>query len=119
MRDELQKQLAALQPNLKPYQVTNCVKKYVDAVIAELARQYAAATSEDIESGELEFAADLVNKASAQITLGDKRLRAYTLMQQNVNTSLVLVMYRGNSTANRISKVTLNPKYKKNIFIER
>ena len=118
MRYELQKQLAALQPNLKPYQVTNCVKKYVDAVIAELARQYAAATSEDIESGELEFAADLVNKASAQITLGDKRLRAYTLMQQNVNTSLVLVMYRGNSTANRISKVTLNPKYKKNIFIE-
>jgi len=118
MRDELQKQLAALQPNLKPYQVTNCVNKYVDAVIAELARQYAAATSEDIESGELEFAADLVNKACAQVAVNGSRVRVYTLMQQSANTSLVLVTYKGNSTANRVSKITLNPKYRKDIFIE-
>lgn len=118
MRNKLIKLLASRYPSLKLYQATNCVNSYVDAVMQEIARQFPRATREDIEAAELSFAADLVNKASGQVSLGGKRQRVYTLMQSDAQTSLVIKKYEGNSFSKKVSKVTFNPKYKKAIFNE-
>ena len=118
MRNELTRHLASRYPTLKKYQVTDSVNSYIAAVMKEIAVQYANVTSEDIEAGEFSFAADLVNKASGQVSIGKKRPRVYSVMQSDPCTSLVISTYTGNSISKRVSKVTFNPKYKKDILNE-
>jgi hypothetical protein len=118
MRNELQKLLASRYPTLKSYQINDSVNSYVDAVMHEIAMQFATVTSEDIAAGEFSFAADLVNKASGQVSIGKKRPRVYSVMQSDPQTSLVHITYKGNSISKRVSKAAFNPKYKKAIFKE-
>lgn len=118
MRNELTKNLASRYPALKNYQITTCVNSYVAEVMKEIALRFATITSEDIEAGEFSFAADLVNKASGQVSIGKKRPRVYSVMQSDPSTSLVISIYKGNSHSKRVSKVTFNPKYKKDILNE-
>lgn len=118
MRKELRKELTINHPNLKTYQAVKCVNDYLDAVMTQIATQYATVTSDDIDAGEFSFAVDDVSKQCGQATLVGKRVRVYTMMQAQSNTSLVIETYKGNSISKRISKVTFNPKYKKEIFKE-
>ena len=83
MRNKLIALLASKYPTLKRYQVHDCVNRYVDAVMQEIAFRFATITSEDIEAAEFSFAADAVNKASGQVSLLGKRPRIFTLMQLN------------------------------------
>jgi hypothetical protein len=118
MRNKLLALLASKYPTLKGYQVQDCVNRYVDCVMREIAFRFATITSEDIDAAEFSFAVDKVNREIGQSTLDGKRLRVWTLMQLHTETSLVLVTYEGNSITNRVSKVTLNPRYKKDILNE-
>ena len=118
MRNELEKILASRYPKLKNYQLTTCVNSYVDAVMREISIQFSSVTSEDIDAGEFSFSADLVNKNSGQTSIDGKRMRVYSVMQSDPSTSLVISTYRGNSISKRVSKVTFNPKYKKDILNE-
>jgi hypothetical protein len=118
MRNKLIALLASKYPTLKGYQVQDCVNRYVDCVMREIAFRFATITSEDIDAAEFSFAADKVNREIGQSTLDGKRLRVWTLMNLHTETSLVLVTYEGNSLTNRVSKVTLNPRYKKEILTE-
>ena len=118
MRNKLIAQLASKYPTLKRYQVHDCVNRYVDAVMQEIAFRFATITSEDIEAAEFSFSVDEVNKASGQVSLDGKRPRIFTLMQLDTQTSLVIGTYKGNSITHRVSKVTLNPRYKKEILNE-
>ena len=114
MREKLKKLLAKEHKEFKPYQVENCVNKYVDAVMHEIAVQWATVTSTDIEQGEFSFGAEAVAAASGQT----KRQTNYKIMQTVPATSLVQMTYRGNNKAKRVSKVTFNQKYRKEIFRE-
>ena len=118
MRNKLIALLASKYPTLKRYQINDCVNRYVDAVMQEIAYRFSTITSEDIEAAEFSFAADEVNKASGQVSLLGKRPRIFTLMQLDTQTSLVIGTYKGNSITHRVSKVTLNPRYKKDILNE-
>jgi uncharacterized protein (DUF433 family) len=118
MRNKLIAQLASKYPTLKRFKVHDCVNRYVDAVMQEIAYRFATITSEDIEAAEFNFAADTVNIEIGQSSLDGKRLRVWTLMHLHTETSLVLVIYEGNSITHRVSKVTLNPRYKKDILNE-
>ena len=118
MRNKLIAQLASKYPTLKRYQVHDCVNRYVDAVMQEIAFRFATITSEDIEAAEFSFSVDEVNKTSGQVSLDGKRPRIFTLMQLDTKTSLVIGTYKGNSITHRVSKVTLNPRYKKDILNE-
>jgi len=118
MRNKLIALLASKYPTLKRYQVIDCVNRYVDAVMQEIAFRFATITSEDIDAAEFSFAADEVNNEIGQVLLGSKRPRVWTLMHLHTETSLVLVTYKGNSITHRVSKVTLNPRYKKDILNE-
>ena len=118
MRNKLIAQLASKYPTLKRYQINDCVNRYVDAVMQEIAYRFATITSEDIDAAEFSFAADAVNIEIGQSSLNGKRLRVWTLMHLHTETSLVLVTYEGNSITHRVSKVTLNPRYKKDILNE-
>jgi hypothetical protein len=118
MREKLIALLASRYPTLKRYQVHDCVNRYVDAVMQEIAFRFATITSEDIDAAEFSFSVDEVNKASGQVSLLGKRPRIFTLMQLDTQTSLVIGTYKGNSITHRVSKVTLNPRYKKDILNE-
>jgi hypothetical protein len=118
MRSKLIALLASKHPTLKGYQVHDYVKRYVDGVMREIAFRFATITSEDIDAAEFSFAVDKVNREIGHGSLDGKRLRVWTLMQLHTETSLVLVTYEGNSITNRVSKVTLNPRYKKEILTE-
>ena len=106
--------LASKYPTLKRFQVHDYVNRYVDGVMREIAFRFSTITSEDIDAAEFSFAVDKVNREIKHGSLDGKRLRVWTLMQLQAETSLVLVTYKGNSITNRVSKVTLNPRYKKN-----
>jgi hypothetical protein len=118
MRNKLTELLASKYPTLKSYQVNDYVNRYVDCVMREIAFRFADITSEDIDAGEFSFAVDKVNVEIGHGSLNGKRLRVWTLMQLQTETSLVLVTYKGNSITQRVSKVTLNPRYKKEILNE-
>jgi hypothetical protein len=118
MRNKLTELLANKYPTLKRFQVQDYVNRYVDGVMREIAFRFATITSEDIDAAEFSFAVDKVNREIGQASLDGKRLRVWTLMQLHTETSLVLVTYEGNSITNRVSKVTLNPRYKKEILNE-
>jgi hypothetical protein len=118
MRNKLIALLANKHPTLKRFQVQDYVNRYVDGVMQEIAFRFANITSEDIDAAEFSFAVDKVNREIGQASLDGKRLRVWTLMQLHTETSLVLVTYEGNSITNRVSKVTLNPRYKKEILTE-
>ena len=116
MREKLQQQLAINQPNLKDYQVIKYVGKYVDAVMTQISRQYLTVTSDDLDAGEINFAANEVYEQCGQAMLVGERIRVYTMMQEQANTSLIIQTYKGNSISKRISKFTFNPKYKNDIY---
>jgi hypothetical protein len=118
MRNKLTALLASKHTTLKRFQVQDYVNRYVDCVMREIAFRFATITSEDIDAAEFSFAVDKVNREIGQASLDGKRLRVWTLMQLHTETSLVLVTYEGNSITNRVSKVTLNPRYKKEILTE-
>lgn len=118
MIEELKKNLAINNPSLKRYQVDTCVNSYVDAVMKQIAAQFSTITSEDIAAGEFSFAVNVVSKQCGQVKLSGKRTLVYTLMQAHHNTSMVIGLYKGNSFSGRVSKVTFNPKYKREIFKE-
>ena len=118
MRNKLIALLASKYPTLKHFQVHDYVNRYVDSVMREIAFRFATITSEDIEAAEFSFAVDRVNIEIGQASLDGKRLRVWKLMNLHTETSLVLVTYEGNSLTNRVSKVTLNPRYKKEILTE-
>ena len=67
--------LASKYPTLKGYQVQDCVNRYVDCVMREIAFRFATITSEDIDAAEFSFAVDKVNREIGQSTLYGKRLR--------------------------------------------
>jgi hypothetical protein len=52
MRNELIKLLSSRYQKLKSYQVTDSVSSYVNAVMQEIALQFASITSEDFEADE-------------------------------------------------------------------
>jgi len=116
MREKLQQQLAINQPSLKHYQVIKYVDKYVDAVMTQISRQYLTVTSDDLDAGEVNFAANEVYEQCGQAMLVGERIRVYTMMQEQANTSLIIQTYKGNSISKRISKFTFNPKYKNDIY---
>ena len=114
MREQLKKLFAEQHKELKSFQVANCVNKYTDAVMNEISAQWATVTTDDIEKGEFSFGAEAVAAESGQT----KRQTNYKLMQASPSTSLILVAYKGNNKAKRVSKVTFNPKFKAEIFKE-
>jgi hypothetical protein len=116
MREKLQQQLAINQPSLKNYQVIKYVDKYVDAVMTQIAQQYTTVTSDELDSGEISFAAEQVYDQCGHAMICGQRVRTYKMMQAELNTSLIIVVYKGNSISKRISKVTFNPKYKNDIY---
>ena len=116
MIDELKLQLARRYPTLKIYQINKSVENYTNAVMQQIALQFVTVTNEDLLSGEIGFAKDVVSQQCGQVTVDGKMMRVFTMMQADPSTSLVLVMYKGNSLAKRISKITFNPRYKKGIY---
>ena len=93
MKNKLIALLASKHPTLKRFQVQDYVNRYVDCVMREIAFRFSTITSEDIDAAEFSFAVDKVNREMGQASLDGKRLRVWTLMQLQTETSLVLVTY--------------------------
>lgn len=116
MKEKLQAALLAHHPTLKPLMAARYVDKYVAVVLNEIARQYARLRSEDISEGEMDFPIDLVTKACGAARAVAPNATVFGVLQEHPNTSLVLRTYNGNSISHRVSCVTLNPNYKKEIM---
>lgn len=105
--------LSARYPQIKPNMIDRYVTKYITAVMAEIATQYMCMKTDDVE---MDFAVDAVNQASGRYKIAGVVGSVYTLMQQHMSTSLVVVMYEGNSYTHRVSRVVFNHIYKKEIM---
>ena len=113
MKEELQKALAIRQPTLKPYQIEKCVDKYVAEVMREIAEQLSMG---NVEGGEIEFAGDSVRRRCNRISIEGKKHYVLTVMHEHPSTSLVHIVYEGNSHTGRVSKAVFNPPFKKEVL---
>lgn len=118
MREKLKAALLQHSPDMKDHVADRCVDRYQAAVMQEIATQFALMTRDDFTAGEMNFRAEHVMHACGQVQSSGERTRVWSLMQSHAETSLVISAYRGNSLSGRISRVTLNPKYKKDIMDE-
>lgn len=118
MKEKLTKALRERFPDMRPLLAERYVGKYMAAVLPEIATQYMHMTSEDMFAGEMNFAADQVSQAAGRAKIDGKQHYIYALMQQDPNTSLVISRYIGNSITHRVSRVCINPNYKKEIMQE-
>jgi hypothetical protein len=118
MREKLKAALLRHSPDMKDRIADRCVDHYVAAVMQEIATQFALMSRDDFSAGETNFRAEHVMHACGQVQSGGARTRVWSRMQSHNETSLVISAYRGNSFSGRISRVTLNPKYKKDIMDE-
>lgn len=116
MKEKLQAALLAHYPTLKPLLAARYVDKYVSVVLAEIAAQYARISSEDLNAGEMNFPVDSVTKACGAAKFDGPHGTVFKLMQEHSDTSLVILIRRGNSITHEVSRVTLNHNYKKEIM---
>lgn len=116
MRQKLKDELLAQYPRMRQNLAERYVRKYTDAVIAELATRMAIRSEDEEADGELNFAAEQVRNASGRCEMDGKMAYAYTVMQEHIATSLVICTYIGNSIKNRVSRVIINPLYKAQVM---
>lgn len=113
MKKKLMAALSARHPQIKPHMIDRYVKKYIDAVMMEIATQY---MHYDTDDREMDFAADRANRASGRCKIDGVVGSVYTLMQEHMSTSLVVSMHEGNNLTHRVSRVVFNPIYKEEIM---
>lgn len=118
MRARLIEELQKLQPSKTYNFAKKYVDKYVDAVLEELRTQFTLETSDELETGEICFAADSVNKAAGRMSIDSKNTYIYNYFQKHKQLSLVLVTYTGNNLSGCVSKATINPVYKSDVMKE-
>lgn len=109
MNQELEAALAARYPDLKDWQVTRAVNKYVAGVTAEVALQMALGNSD--ERG-ISFACDAVRERCGRLKVGGATRYVFHVMQEHPSTQLVHVTYTGNNLTEQVSRVMLTPRYK-------
>lgn len=119
MKEKLKEALHMRHAHIKPLLLDRYASKYIAAMMSEIATQYVMMSKDDVSSGEMNFAANKVSEASGRYKVdGVGTGYVYQLMQQHPSTSLVISMYTGNSLTHRVSRVILNPAYKKDILRE-
>lgn len=118
LRQQLIEELQKLQSSKNYNFAKKYVDKYVDAVLAELSTQFMLATSDELETGEISFSADAVNKAAGRMSIDGKNTYIYNYFQKHKQLSIVIEKYKGNSLAGRVSKMTINPTYKNGVMQE-
>ncbi len=118
MKEKLIAALRAKCPQITDAYAKRYVHKYVAAVMPEIARRHMLMTSDDMSDGEMDFAADKVSQACGRHQIDGRTGYIYQLMQEHPSTSLVIGVYTGNSITHRVSRVILNPRYKKEIMEE-
>lgn len=114
MRSEIEKAFKARYPGLKDNQVSKAVKKYVDVVTQTLASSIVSYGFE--ENNEIPLAVDNLRIQVGKITNNGKQDWILPMMRANPDTKLYDVKYTGNE--GKVSRVTLNPKYEKEIMQE-
>lgn len=118
MREQLKQALSQRLPALKDHMITRYVDKYVSAVMQEIAHQYRHITSADLAQGEMSFAADAVSNSCGRAKIDGRTHYIYALMQESPATSLVIVAHCGSNLTQKVSRVCLNHKFKKDIMEE-
>lgn len=112
----LEKELRLLHPSLKDHQYRKCVSAYVHAVLQELATQWVHVQSDNTSSGEIDFSVNRVSEACGRTKINGRDVERFTLMQSAAATSLVVRVYLGRNITKRVSRITINPRYKKEIM---
>lgn len=116
MREKLINALQARLPDVRINLIERYVDKYINAVMQEITHQYPKMTAEDIEAGEMNFAADKVTNAAGRAKINGISRYIVSLMHEDPKTSLVIDRYVGNSISKRISRVCININFKKEIM---
>jgi len=120
MRNKLIAELKLVNPLLtKDYLYERCVNKYVDGMLLMIQESWAMNyKSTYLQAGEFLFNATRAQEVCGQI--GTKQQHIYNLMKQHTATSLVIEVQKGFNigTSATLSRVVLNPHYKKYILDE-
>lgn len=118
MREKLREALLARCPQITDQMAVRYADKYATAVMAEIARQFALMSKDDMLAGEVDFEANRVTEASGRYKVDGKIGYIATLMQEHPSTSPVITAYKGNNIKHRVSRVFFNPKFRKEIMDE-
>jgi hypothetical protein len=118
MKTILKEQFKQLYPSVKEYQVEKAVNIYVDEVMKELLEQFMRMSSEDMAAGEINFPFEKLTKACGQITIDGSKQHIFNVMQKHAQTSLIIKAYNGNNLTGKVSRVTINHKFKGQIMAE-
>ena len=103
----------------KNYLYERCVNKYVDGMLMMIQESFAMNyKSAYLQEGEFLFNATRAQDVCGQI--GTEQQHIYNLMKQHTNTSLIVEVQKGFNigTSATLSRVVLNPNYKKYILNE-
>lgn len=116
MKEKLKLALMKRFPEMKDFIAERCVTKYLNAVMPELITQFMSASKEDLANGEIDFPEYKVIRECERIQFRGHQEYIYTLMNEHPTTALIIVTYKGNSLSKRVSRVTFNQNYKKEIM---
>lgn len=114
MRQEIEKAFTTRYPDLKASQVTKAVTKYVDEVVKAFAHTIIQRGYEN--NGEVSLAVYQLREQVGKITMNGKQEWILGLMISNPDTALYQVNFKGNE--GKVSRVTINHKYEKQIMQE-
>jgi hypothetical protein len=121
IREQLIAELRQVNPQLKKDMLyERCVNKYVDGMLLMIQESWALDyKSTYLQAGEFLFNATKAQKVCGQIGKNPQQ-HIYNLMQQHSQTSFVIQVQKGFNvgTASTLSRVVLNPRYRKFIFEE-
>ena len=110
--------LLITQPSIKPNSAERYVSKYVAAMIQEIGQQYMLMSKDDFMAGEFDFAARRVTDLCGRAQFDGSTHYIFHLLQEHSSTAIAIEKYKGNNLAKRVSRYTLNPRYKKEIMDE-
>ena len=120
MRTKLLAELKLVNPTIKKdYLYKRCVNKYVDGMLLTIQEAWALNyKSTYLQEGEFLFNATRAQKVCGQILTEQQHI--YNLMKEHTKTSLVIEVQNGFNigSAATLSRVVLNPQYKKYILDE-
>lgn len=110
LRSRLSVALSLRYPSLKPYQLTNCVNKYVDVMLRELVTAFTLYNKSIAADGEIQIGMENAKIQAGRIDIDKKTQWIVPMMQADTSTKLLHITFKGNVGKN--SRAVYNMQYK-------
>jgi hypothetical protein len=113
LHDILAVQLTRLYPDLKQYQISRILEKYIPAVLNELCRGLIRPAN---DNNEISFDCSSMRSRAGQLKFRNQTTYVFEFMSRTPVTRLIDVKFSGN--IGRLSRVVMNEMYKEQIMNE-